>query len=200
MPSKDKTSAIQCECRLLNLLFIYVRSKKASKMLLAKRNLAILRRRKAVGTISSIFQLLNLVRKLFLFLFWNTYLLFVSFWVHFLKVLNIELWICCVPDWNGEDWIMKPPTLLSCWRNNFGIPDFLFSNSKRKSIKYEKKSCFFWETVIKVLFFLWMDGVEEEEEIDDVQMKMEDRKLLFLDNLTRLLGQGIQLSNDLYYY
>ena len=47
--------------------------------------------------------------------------------------------------------------------------------------------------------FLWMDGVEEEE-IDDVQMKMEDRKLLFLDNLTRLLGQGIQLSNDLYYY
>jgi len=45
-----------------------------------------------------------------------------------------------------------------------------------------------------------MDGVEEEEEeIDDVQMK-EDRKLLFLDNLTRLLGQGIQLSNDLYYY
>ena len=55
--------------------------------------------------------------------------------------------------------------------------------------------------MIKVLFFLWMDGVEEEEEeIDDVQMKMEDRKLLFLDNLTRLLGQGIQLSNDLYYY
>ena len=44
-----------------------------------------------------------------------------------------------------------------------------------------------------------MDG-DEEEEIDDVQMKMEDRKLLFLDNLTRLLGQGIQLSNDLYYY
>ena len=84
-------------------------------------------------------------------------LTFLSFWVHFLKVLNIELWICCVPDWNGEDWIMKPPTLLSCWRNNFGIPDFLFSNSKRKSIKYEKKSCFFWETVIKVLFFCgWM--------------------------------------------
>ena len=51
----------------------------------------------------------------------------------------------------------EPPTLLSCWRNNFGIPDFLFSNSKRKSIKYEKKSCFFWETVIKVLFFCgWM--------------------------------------------
>ena len=65
MPSKDKTSAIQCECRLLNLLFIYVRSKKASKILLAKRNLAILLRRKAVRTISSIFQLLNLVRKLF---------------------------------------------------------------------------------------------------------------------------------------
>ena len=61
MPSKDKTSAIQCECRLLNLLFIYVHSKKASNILLAKRNPAnaILRRRKAI------FKLLNLVSKLF---------------------------------------------------------------------------------------------------------------------------------------
>ena len=94
----------------------------------------------------------------------------------------------------------ETPNSTELLKKQFWHPGFSFLKFKEKIYQIRKEVMLFLRNCDQSTVFLWMDGVEEEEEIDDVQMKMEDRKLLFLDNLTRLLGQGIQLSYDLYYY